>query len=314
MSSSDLDVSWAELRRIVRGWAGSSAEIAELRHLHGGSVSNTLGLTLEDGAKVVMKITPHRVDRTLRREAQQLNHLRMLGVPVPTVYGWALTGIESGEQSSWLLMEWCEGVDLGTARESSTPEEWDALQRELADVVLMMHAQTNPAYMRIGLGGPDDEESPSWPEFFARVYAPMWAELEKDPATTKSAKKDFDRIHKALPQFLAHGDVPRLVHWDLWSANVLAKRDEAGVWKVSAILDPMCKYAHAEAELAYLEVFHTVNGAFMRHYRGKAGLSEGYAMRKKVYELYFLMDHAAFFGGSYHRKFADAASKIAAMC
>lgn len=309
MSSSESDVSWQTLRRIVRGWAGGSAELAEVRHLHGGSVGETLGLVLQDGARAVLKVSAHRVDRSVVREAQQLAHLRMLGIPVPTVFGWHLADLD--QPDSWLLMEWVEGVDLAKAKEQTSAEQYDALQRELARVVLSMHSQVGHAYMRVGA---DDEECPDWATFYERIYAPMWATLLKSDQTSKQCRKHCERVREALPRLLSHGDQPRLVHWDLWSGNVLAAPDAGGAWRVTALLDPMCKYAHAEAELAYLEFFGTVNKAFLEEYKRTLRPGDGYAqVRRPVYQMFFLLDHAAFFGGAYHEKLAAAAERVAAM-
>lgn len=305
MSTSE-DVSWETLRKIVRQWAGPRVDIEEIRHLHGGAVSNTLGLKLDNGQRAVLKISPHRVDRSLVREAQQLNHLRFLGVPVPTVYQWRLADLD--EPDSYLLMEFVPGVDLAQARETLSRAEFDAVQEDLARIVTTMHRQVGKAYMRVGATGEDGAEFASWPVFFHRVYDGIWRELEKDPHTSAACRKHFNRVHDRLEALLAHDDQPRLVHWDLWTANVLV----AG-GKVGAILDPVCKYAHAEAELAYLELFQTVTPAFMKAYRRELPISSEYERRRRdVYQLYFLMDHAAFFGGAYHEKLAASAAAVAA--
>ena len=49
MPNQEGDISWQLLRRIVQDWAGSSAELAEVTHLDGGSISTTLLLTTNDG-------------------------------------------------------------------------------------------------------------------------------------------------------------------------------------------------------------------------------------------------------------------------
>jgi fructosamine-3-kinase len=269
-------------------------------------VSNTLGLVLKDGSRSVIKISPHRVDRTLMREAQQLAHLRMLGVPVPTVYGFRLASLD--EPDSWLLMEWREGKDLAAVKALATPEQFEKLQGELAEVVLMMHQQIGPAYMRVGC---DDQEVPEWHRFFSGIYDPMWLDLEKDPSTSRGCKKAFNKIRENLPRLLDHPDKPRLVHWDLWSGNVLAAQDNGG-FRISSLLDPICKYAHAEAELAYLEMFQTVTKTFLDEYKRVLRPDDGYfGLRRQVYQLYFLMDHACFFGGQYHKKLEEASERLA---
>ena len=58
-------------------------------------------------------------------------------------------------------------------------------------------------------------------------------------------------MHEKLDHLLAHDDQPRLVHWDIWNTNILARTNGDGKYHIAALLDPNCKFAHAEAEIAY---------------------------------------------------------------
>src|SRR5690606_361613 len=86
MSISELDISWPMLQQVVRDWAGSDAELAEFRPLDGGSINTTILLTLKDTRQAVLKITPHRVDRSYVDEAYQLDLLKQAGMPTPEIY------------------------------------------------------------------------------------------------------------------------------------------------------------------------------------------------------------------------------------
>ena len=91
--------------------------------------------------------------------------------------------------------------------------------------------------------------------------------MEKSNLLPVKCRKTVAKVHARLDRLIGHDDPPRLVHWDVWSTNLLTYCDEAGNWRVCALLDPNCKYAHAEAELAYLELFHTVTPAFLKAYQ-----------------------------------------------
>src|ERR1043166_8262985 len=137
MSAQEIDISWQTLHGIVQEWAGPSAELEEMRPLTGGSINTTLALTTRDRRKAVLKITPHRVDRAHADEAHQLQLLRGLGLPVPQVY---LCHLGTLEQSfSYILMQFVEGVDLAAAKSTCGAEAFDALQAELASLVLTLH-------------------------------------------------------------------------------------------------------------------------------------------------------------------------------
>ena len=71
MSIQENDISWQVLRRIVHDWAGSAAELTEVKPLEGGCINTTLALMTAGGPRAVLKISPHRVNREFLREAEQ---------------------------------------------------------------------------------------------------------------------------------------------------------------------------------------------------------------------------------------------------
>src|SRR5688500_6826253 len=146
MAHQENEISWQVLRRIVHEWAGTSAELAEVKPLVGGSISNTLCLTTAGGERAVLKISPHRVNRDVQRKAHPSGVLGSRGLPGPRVLLAHMATLENPD--SYLLLEHVEGTDLGTARLQCSPEQYDELQRELAEHVLTLHRQTGPAYSR----------------------------------------------------------------------------------------------------------------------------------------------------------------------
>ena len=76
--------------------------------------------------------------------------------------------------------------------------------------------------------------------------------------------------------------------------------DRHGRWWISAILDPNCRYSHAEIELAYLELFKTVTPTFFRVYEQSYRLSPEYhRLRRDLYMIYPLLNHIRLFGTHY---------------
>jgi fructosamine-3-kinase len=308
MSGQETDISWQMLRRIVHDWLGTAAELAEVRTLSGGCISNTLSLKIRGGARAVIKISPHRVDRSYLQEAYQLNLLRSLGLPTPQVYSCKIGTL--AEPHSYLLMEYLEGIDLAKARRDCREEDFDHLQMHLADLVLRLHANTSSCYAR--LSEEERQEFSSWPKFYRSVYDPIWKEAEKEAGLPVKMRKQIGKIHQKLDKILTHDDCPRLVHWDIWASNILTQADANGKWWVTALLDPNCKYAHAEAELAYLELFNTVSPAFMRVYQSAHRLPAEYqTLRKPIYQLYPLINHVQLFGQGYIKPLAAAVERAA---
>lgn len=305
MSSGEVDISWQALRRIVQDWAGTAAELVEFVPLHGGQINTTLELHLADGKKVVIKVSPHRVDHSYEREAYQLTLLKDCGIPVPQVHCWKIGTLD--DPWSYILLEFIDGVDLGEAKKRCAADDFDALQAELADVVAALHDNTNQRYMRVMEGG---DAFDHWPQFYRSIYDSIWHEVEKEPHLPKHCRKHIGKIHERLDRLIAHGDKPRLVHWDIWNTNVMVRQNGNGKWQIAALLDPNCKFAHAEAEIAYMELFHTITPAFLRQYQQRHRLPDEYhKFRKPVYQLYPMINHVRLFGENYIKHLSAAVEK-----
>jgi fructosamine-3-kinase len=309
--SQEMDISWHMLRRIVQDWRGDSAELVEVMPLDGGCISTTAALSLGDGSRAVCKISQHRIDRSYVNEAHQLRLCAEIGVPTPKVFAAKLGSLE--EPFSYILMEFVDGVTLPRAKQLCSGAEFDQLQYELAQMVLKLHERTQRRYCRAEVE-PAPAEFESWPSFYREVFDPIFEEVVKSTLLPIKCRKLIGRIHERLDRLLAHDDVPRLVHWDIWGTNVLCRANEAGEWKVAAILDPNCKYAHFEAELAYMALFRTCTPAFMKCYQGVRKLKDDYhRVRKPVYQLYFLLNHLNLFGAAYARDVMEIVDRLGAM-
>lgn len=310
MAPHEVEVSWQSMREIVRDWAGSHAELDEVTPLAGGCINNTLCLRTRDNQRAVLKITPHRVDLAYADEAHQLSILRDVGIPVPQIFVSKTGDLE--RPFSYLLMEFVEGVNLSAAKSACSSEEFDGLQEHLAELVLLMHERRSPHYMRVTASEPKRFES--WAACYRQVFETIWADVDKSGVLPPKARKRVAKVFERIDRLLAHEDCPRLVHWDLWATNILAKPDAQGHWRISSLLDPHCKYAHAEAEIAYLELFQTITPAFLRAYQRQHRLPADYhRIRKPVYQLFSLINHLHLFGQEYLKAVLAAVDKVAAL-
>ena len=307
MALQDSDISWQMLRRIVHDWVGTSAELAEVQRLEGGCINTTVALTCTTGERAVLKISPHRVNRAYLTEAFQLNVLRDVGLPAPAVYASKVGSLE--DPVSYLLIEFLDGIHLSRARQTCSPDDYDHLQSHLADLLVTLHSNTHETYTRLTEGG--RIEFGSWAQFYRHVYDSHWHDCEKSGQLPVKVKKTIGRVHERLERLLAHDDCPRLVHWDVWATNILCKPDEQGKWWISGVVDPNCKYAHAEAEIAYMDLFHTLNPTFLRAYQQSRKLDPEYhRVRKHVYQLYEMINHLNVFGQEYLKPLLASVEKV----
>jgi fructosamine-3-kinase len=306
--SQEMDISWQVLGRIVREWGGETAEIAEIKPLDGGCISTTVAMLLTDNRKVVCKISPHRVDRSYVNEAHQLNFMAGLGLPVPTVYAAKVGTLD--DPFSYILMEFIEGMNLHQAKQKCSAEEFEGLQKRLAEMMLMLHERIGPAYARVEIE-PMPSQFETWAGFYRNVFDPIYRDVVQISALPIKTRKHIGKIHERLDRLLQNDEVPRLVHWDVWSTNILVGPDDSGNWKIAALLDPNCKFAHFEAEIAYMTLFHTSTPAFLKAYQQRRRLTEEYhRVRKLIYQLYFLLNHVVLFGGEYVNQAIAAVDRL----
>jgi fructosamine-3-kinase len=140
-----------------------------------------------------------------------------------------------------------------------------------------------------------------WPAFWrdSRLL-PMLARL-RDPAPSNAVAAAID----AIPLLFGDGYVPRpsLIHGDLWSGNWGMLADGTPV-----IFDPCVSYSDREADLAMMELFGLPPAGF---WKGYGNPPAGYAKRKKLYQLYHLLNHAVLFGGGYAQQALRCAEALA---
>lgn len=98
-----------------------------------------------------------------------------------------------------------------------------------------------------------------------------------------------------------------LLHGDLWSGNY--GYTQAGE---PVIFDPAVYYGDRETDIAMTELFGGFPADFYAAYRAAWPLDAGYAVRKNLYNLYHILNHANLFGGSYARQAEGMMEKLLA--
>ena len=93
-----------------------------------------------------------------------------------------------------------------------------------------------------------------------------------------------------------HRPAASLLHGDLWGGNWLATADGDPV-----IFDPAVYYGDRETDLAMTELFGGFGPRFYRAYAAAAPLPPGAELRRELYNLYHVLNHANLFGAGYAR-------------
>jgi len=150
--------------------------------------------------------------------------------------------------------------------------------------------------------------SDDWPAFFVeRRLAPQFA-LAARNGFTGELQRGGEQIARRVPAMLQHHDAtPSLVHGDLWSGNAAALADGTPV-----VFDPAVYVGDREVDLAMTELFGGFGATFARAYVKRWPLTDGYPLRRTVYNLYHLLNHLNLFGSTYLARIERSIDEILA--
>ena len=121
-------------------------------------------------------------------------------------------------------------------------------------------------------------------------------------------QRDGDMLLARLDAlFDGYAPAPSLLHGDLWGGNHGYLADGTPV-----IFDPALYVGDRECDLAMSELFGGFAPDFYAAYRASWPLDAGYAVRKTLYNLYHILNHANLFGGGYAAQAARMTAQLLA--
>jgi fructosamine-3-kinase len=188
--------------------------------------------------------------------------------------------------------------------------------RELAAV----HAAGAPAHGAPPAGGPVhawigrapmvNACTAQWPEFYVEHRVRPYLKHAADIGVLNQAEATVvARAADAVPDVAGPPEPPARLHGDLWSGNVHYGRD-GRAW----LLDPAAHGGHRETDLAMLALFGAPYlDRVLAAYSEVAPLSDGWAERVPLHQLFPLLVHAVLFGRSYAAQTVAAARAVLAL-
>jgi len=270
----------AALQTSVSGVAGSF-RIERMTPVAGGCIHRCFILE-GGGRRYFAKTNDRSALDSFAAEADGLAALAAAGtrVPAPLCQG------QAGEQA-FLVLEHLELRGTG---------DYAALGRSLATV----HSVHGEAFgwhrdNYIGRTAQLNRRSSSWSDFWREARLGPQLELARKNALGRDLVEKGERLAEALPRLLSrHAPAASLLHGDLWSGNAGFLADGAPV-----LFDPAVYWGDREADLAMTELFGGFPQAFYSAYAEAAPPAQDYAVRKLLYNLYHVLNHANLFGGGY---------------
>jgi len=104
-----------------------------------------------------------------------------------------------------------------------------------------------------------------------------------------------EKLLEVMPAFFnGYTPQPSLLHGDLWGGNHGFLANSTPV-----IFDPAVYFGDRECDLAMTELFGGYPADFYAAYRAHYPPDAGYEVRRDLYNLYHILNHANLFGGGY---------------
>jgi len=248
----------------------------------GGDINRAFRLE-GDGHRYFVKLNNAALEAMFIAERRGLEALRQSGaIRVPEVY---LTGREG--RYAYIVMEY---IDLAGRADGE----------RLARALAALHACTQPRFgfecdNTIGSSPQPNPPSDDWIEFWRESRLGFQLQLARDNGLDAALVERGWRLAECLSRFFSgYRPRPSLLHGDLWSGNQGA--DRAGN---PVIFDPACYYGDHETDLAMMELFGHPGERFFAAYHECFPIDDGYPLRRDLYNLYHVLNHANLFGGDY---------------
>lgn len=147
-----------------------------------------------------------------------------------------------------------------------------------------------------------------WVDFWRAQRLGFQLRLAAENGYGGALQRDGEILMARLGDFFAdYQPVPSLLHGDLWGGNHGYLIDGSPV-----IFDPAVYFGDRECDLAMSELFGGFAPDFYAAYREAWPLDAGYAVRKALYNLYHILNHANLFGGGYVTQAAHMSAQLLA--
>ncbi|HUQ29467.1 MAG TPA: fructosamine kinase family protein [Usitatibacter sp.] len=290
----------AALAAAIAEARGEAFEIRALAPVAGGCIHTAVridGDTARASPTYFAKTNDAKHAPMFAAEAEGLAALRDTGtVRVPQV-------IAHGHDNdhAWLVLEW---MDLGTLDARSGA----ALGTALAALHAAPRERFGWAHDNfIGATPQPNGWNDDWHAFWRdrRLHAQL-----RIAARNRLPSRLIDRGERLAADceafFRGYRPAPSLLHGDLWSGNASACAT------TPVVFDPAVYVGDREADLAMTELFGGFPGEMMAAYRGAVTLDVGYPVRRDLYNLYHVLNHANLFSGAYVAQAAQYVERLLA--
>lgn len=279
---------WDKIERKISTSLDANFQLTNHAAVSGGDINQAYrieGVLGQEAVSFFIKFNQKILLDMFEAEAAGLEEIeKSQAIRVPDVI---CTGTE--ENQSYLILE---DLDLGGgANDSAT---------RLGQQLALMHQTTAAQFgwsrnNTIGSTRQINSYSDNWSDFWREHRLSFQLELAKQKGCKQSLYTKGQELMAGLEQlFKDYEPEASLLHGDLWSGNYAYLKTG-----VPVIFDPAVYYGDREADIAMTELFGGFSPDFYVAYNGVWPLDKGYKQRKRLYNLYHILNHYHLFGGGY---------------
>ncbi|MDQ6988288.1 MAG: fructosamine kinase family protein [Mariprofundaceae bacterium] len=278
----------AQLRLSLGERVADSFDLLDWKGVSGGCIHQSWLVSSSAGLSFFIKTNQSSAFAMFEAEAlglqtisQALSSDNPLRIPEVLAVG-------QNQAHAWLVLSAIE-INAGSPAQTS-----------LGHGLALLHQQQAPAFgfeqhNFIGESPQNNTWQTHWSDFFTEQRLNAQYKLAEQHGIAFHFTAAWQTLRPLIPKILdGHTSQPCLLHGDFWAGN-FAYDMQANPY----IFDPAVYYGDPECDLAMSALFGGFETSFYAAYHEVIPQKEGYAQRKKLYNLYHVLNHANLFGGAY---------------
>lgn len=214
---------------------GEEIQVESIKELGGGLYNNTYLVRILDMQPVILRVAPHFA-RQNRHEKYFMRN-EHASHPFLAPVAWLLPRILMADfthqiiERDYLFQTYMEGEQWAQIMDMFTAEEKKSLWRQLGSITSKIHAVQGDHFGSAATG----TRFPSWSLIVMDLLTNIILDLE-DAGLDATDIRTIRDIAQAHTHILDEITRPHLLYGDLWTVNILVKRDEEGP-RITALLD-----------------------------------------------------------------------------
>jgi aminoglycoside phosphotransferase (APT) family kinase protein len=274
-----------KINELVKNSFGLEVSAKEITELTDGYFNTAYLLTLSNGLKTILKVSPPKDVQVMSYEENimdtevyvlnKLTSLETITVPKVLLYDKSCQLIEN----EFFFMEFIEGTPLNKVKTELSIEQRSKIYSELGTMVKEINSVSDNYF---GYISQENKRFHSWTEAFLYMINEL---LEDALAVSAILPYETNRIYKLIYKnrsVLDSVKTPCLIHKDIWSGNIFIDESTA---KITGIID--CERAiYGDPLLDPVCGFLINNEDFMKSYAGRTVLSKEEELRVILYQIY----------------------------